>query len=74
MGARQKLNQAFVNGSVLWAAVAGVLTQSWPVFWAALVLFLVVHWYFGGIRLRPSARREWILKNQRWVAQNGEEP
>lgn len=58
MRARQKLNQAFVNGSVLWSAVAGGLTQSWSVFWASLVLSLAIHWYFGGIRLRSSARRE----------------
>jgi hypothetical protein len=37
MGARQKLNQAYVNGSLITAGVLGLLTQSWAVFFLVLV-------------------------------------
>lgn len=57
MGARQKLNQAFVTGSVLLAIAAGVVAQSWLVFFGALVALLVSNLYLDEIRLRKSGRR-----------------
>jgi hypothetical protein len=55
--AREKLNQAFVSGSVLLAGAAGLLAQSWPVFWLALAALLASSFYFGEIRLRKRPRR-----------------
>jgi hypothetical protein len=52
MGARQKLNRAFLNGSLLLASLAGVLTGSWMVFATALVLLLIASVVAGEIRLR----------------------
>jgi hypothetical protein len=40
MRARHKLNQAYVNGSLITAAVIGGLAQSWVVFAVALVALL----------------------------------
>ena len=34
-GARRKLNQIYLNGSLVLAALAGWLTRSWPVFFLA---------------------------------------
>jgi hypothetical protein len=55
--AREKLNQAFVSGSVLLAGAAGLLAQSWPVFWLALAVLLASNVYLGEIRLRKRPRR-----------------
>jgi hypothetical protein len=43
MGARQKLNRAYVNGTVLSAAAAGLLCQSWEVFVLALGILLALN-------------------------------
>jgi len=54
MHTRTRLNVAFFNGSVLVAAVAGGLTQSWPVFLIALVALLI-----GNVlakEIRPSGQ------------------
>jgi hypothetical protein len=50
MGARQKLNQAFFNGSLLFAIVAGAITQSWAVFAITGLVSLCVNLHSGGIR------------------------
>ena len=56
-GARQKLNQIYVNGSLLLAALAGWLTQSWPVFFLALAVLLGLGLYTQEIRLGKPDRR-----------------
>lgn len=55
MGARQKLNQASINGSFLIAGVLGVLYGSWTLFVVVFVL-LVATGVMGG-DIRPTPRR-----------------
>lgn len=51
MGARQKLNQAYLNGTLVIATVVGVATQSWTVFWLAALIVAGSSFYAGNIRL-----------------------
>jgi hypothetical protein len=53
--AREKLNSAYAGGSVLIAALIGVLVQSWPVFLIVLAILLVLNVVAGEIR--PTRRR-----------------
>lgn len=55
MDARQKLNSAFFNGSLLLAGAVGMLTQSWLVFGVALTVLLAANLYAGDIR--PTKRK-----------------
>ena len=57
MGARQKLNQAHLNGALALAALVGAVTQSWTVFGVAALLAVVASIYGGGIRPRTSDER-----------------
>jgi hypothetical protein len=50
MGARQKLNAAYFQGSVVVAAVAGLVTESWPVFFVALAALVGTNLCAGNIR------------------------
>jgi len=50
MGARSKLNGAFLNGSLLLAGLIGGLTESWVVFWLALAGLLMANLTSGEIR------------------------
>jgi hypothetical protein len=50
MGARQKLNAAYFQGSVVVATVAGLLAQSWTIFLIALGLLVGANVYMGEIR------------------------
>jgi hypothetical protein len=52
MGARQKLNQAHLNGALVIAALVGALTHSWPIFVLAALLAAGSSVYGGGIRPR----------------------
>lgn len=52
MGARQKLNQAHVNGALVIAAAVGAVTQSWTVFILAALLVAGSSLYAGNIRIR----------------------
>jgi hypothetical protein len=56
MGARQKLNMAFVNGCALVAAVAGYGCGSWIVFALAMAVVVVLALQTGDIRLKPVKR------------------
>ncbi|MFO0811588.1 MAG: hypothetical protein U0796_00105 [Gemmatales bacterium] len=40
MGARNDLNEIYITGSVILAAVLGAMAQSWVVFIVALVLIV----------------------------------
>lgn len=53
MSARQKLNQAYFTGSVFVAGLAGYLTQSWTVFWIALLSLIAFNLHSGEIRSGP---------------------
>jgi hypothetical protein len=50
MGARQKSNVAYVQGSLVLAAIAGLVTDTWVVFVVALVVLLGANLYMGEIR------------------------
>lgn len=50
MGARQKLNQAYVNGAIACAAFVGFIAQSWLVFGVALVVAILSNLCGGTIR------------------------
>jgi hypothetical protein len=52
MRAREKLNRAFLNGSVALAALVGLATHSLPVFALTLGVLLVTNLAFNEIRLR----------------------
>jgi hypothetical protein len=56
MGARQKLNRGYVNGSLLAAAAVGWLGQSWPAFALTLAVLLACNLFLGEIRPRPGRR------------------
>ncbi len=51
MGARQKLNQSYFNGSLVLGVIAGLLTQSWLIFFFATCLLLAFNMYQKEIRL-----------------------
>jgi len=55
MGARTKLNQFFVQGALIGAALIGVVAESWAVFLAAAAIFIAIRVYSGDIR--PDRRR-----------------
>ena len=50
MNARSKLNLAFLNGSLVVAAVIGLLTGSWAVFILVLAILLAGNFLRGDIR------------------------
>lgn len=54
MGARQKLNRAFINGSLLIAGVIGVIAQSWTVFLIVLGLSVALGVMAGDIRWKKN--------------------
>ena len=58
MGARQKLNIAYLDGSILLAALAGWLTQSWPVFLLTLAALLGLNLYRHQIRPQKPRKHE----------------
>ena len=55
MGARKKLNVAYLNGSLLAALGLGLFTGSWLVFGLALVMLVAANVYAG--QVRPGGRR-----------------
>ncbi len=57
MSARQKLNIAFFNGSLLLAGVAGLIAQSWLVFGLVLAVLVVANLCRDEIRVSKSKRR-----------------
>jgi hypothetical protein len=54
MGARNKLNWACINGALLVAGCAGLMTHSWGVFWVALIVAIAIGCAGGDIRPTPS--------------------
>ena len=57
MGARQKLNRAYVNGALLCGGIVGLATESW--FWFLFVFFVCLagSYYDGEIRPGNGRRR-----------------
>jgi hypothetical protein len=56
MSARRKLNAAFFNGSLIVAAVIGLLFESWAVFGLILVVLVIGNLFAGEIP--PDNRRQ----------------
>ena len=56
MGARQKLNAAYVQGGLIVAAIVGIMGQSWIVFAAAAVILIGLGLHGGEIRPRSRGR------------------
>jgi hypothetical protein len=50
MGARQKLNVAYVNGSVFLALILGWVAESWLMFVLSLMVLLGINLYLREIR------------------------
>jgi hypothetical protein len=50
MGARNKLNVAHMNGILIVAGLAGLLTGSWLVFAVGFVILVILGVHSGGIR------------------------
>lgn len=65
MGARAKLNAAYFHGSLLLAALLGLLVQSWPLFILALIVLLISNLYSGEIRPDPHMRGQKTKKTRR---------
>ena len=57
MGARQKLNGAYLNGSLILAVIVGWISGSWPVFFVALFVLLGLNLYLGEIRPAKGQQR-----------------
>lgn len=56
MGARKKLNQAFIGGSLIMAAAVGAVVHSWGVFLIAAVVLIALSLYAGDIRTGKRGR------------------
>ena len=50
MSARQKLNIAYINSAILFAAVLGGIFQSWTVFVIVAIVLVAMAIYSGSIR------------------------
>ena len=50
MGAKNELNEIYLTGSVVLAAVIGATAQSWGVFFTALILLVAICAYTRKIR------------------------
>jgi hypothetical protein len=50
LGAKRKLNSLYFQGAVVTAGVAGLLTQSWTVFFVVLALLTAAAVISGNIR------------------------
>lgn len=55
MGARQKLNRAYVNGALLCGAIVGLVSESWLLFILVVIGCLLGNYYDG--QIRPGGRR-----------------
>jgi hypothetical protein len=56
MGARKKLNGAFIGGSLIFAAVAGLVTHSFAVFLIGAAVLVGLNFYTGDVR---PGKRGW---------------
>lgn len=57
VGARARLNVAAANGCLIFAAVLGVMFESWAVFFTVAVLLIAGDCYSGLIRPGGTIRR-----------------
>ena len=81
MGARQKLNRASLNGSLLIAAAVGLVTGSLGIFFVVFVVLAAASVYTGDIRPRFSETvtednraavfRVGVLPGHGWASEDG---
>ena len=60
MSARRKLNQGYIQGCLVLAAVVGFVCQSWAAFWITAVILVGLSMHAGEIRhggRPPRSRR-----------------
>jgi hypothetical protein len=57
MGARDKLNQAYINGAMIAGTVLGIVTESWSIFWIAVIYCLASSIYTSEIRFVGRGRK-----------------
>ena len=58
MSARHKLNQGYVQGSLIIAGVIGAACESWTVFWIAALILVGLSVHSGEVRLMERPRRD----------------
>lgn len=58
MSARQKLNQACVNGALLLAGLVGACAESWTVFITLMAILVGLSIHAGDIRTTSTRRSE----------------
>lgn len=58
MSARHKLNHFHLTGDIVLAGIAGLLTQSWPLFFLALAVLVGLDLQAGQIRPRRTAHTD----------------
>lgn len=56
MSARRKLNQGYVQGSLLIAGVIGAACGSWTVFWITTLILVALNIESGDVRLKTHRR------------------
>lgn len=56
MGARQKLNQAAINGCLIVGGLVGLFSQSWLAFFIATTVLAGLSLHGGEIRPNPTER------------------
>jgi hypothetical protein len=56
MGARHKLNTAYVWGCLVISSLFGIAAGSWSFFWVILVVTISGCYLAGDIRTQPAAR------------------
>ena len=57
MGARQKLNAAFINGAILIALFIGIAVGNFWIGACAFGVLFALSTYAGDIRLKPTKRK-----------------
>jgi hypothetical protein len=57
MGARDKLNQAYINGAMITGTVLGIVAESWSIFWIAVIYCLASSIHVGEIRFTGRGRK-----------------
>ncbi len=65
MNARQKLNQSYINGSLLLAGIIGACAESWTAFIAMTVIFVGLSIHAGEIRTTSLRKRRPHLPRRR---------
>lgn len=57
MGARQRLNSIYLTGSLILAALVGMMAESWGLFLLVAAVLIALQTHSGNIRPGPTSRR-----------------